>query len=91
MSNDEKMPQDRQQITAAILAEYSNSDNEVERIKKQLDEANKKRSDVVKKLYDTLGKCKGPFSYKGKYLGRIVIRGNTYFFRSGKDEVIDVK
>lgn len=81
--------ENKQELAGMLFAEYTEADEEVERIKKLLEEANKRRSGMVQKVYTALGK--GPFTYKGKYLGRIVIRGNTYFFRSGKDEVMDIK
>lgn len=81
MSTDNKPS--KQEVASMLLAEYNQADSEVTRIKSLLDEANRKRSDVVKKIHDELGK--GPFTYKGEYLGKIVIRGNTYFFR-GKNE-----
>jgi len=73
----------KQEIASELLAKYSTADNEVKRIKALLDEANKHRSDVVKELHDNLGK--GPFMLDGDYLGKIVIRGNTYFFRGASD------
>jgi hypothetical protein len=74
----------KNELAAELLTEYMQVDGEVSRIKAMLDEANRKRSDVVKKVHDALGK--GPFTYKGEYLGKIVIRGNTYFFRGKNDE-----
>lgn len=74
----------KQEIASTLLSEYKAADNEVTRIKHLLDEANKKRSDVVKKLHDQLGR--GPFIYRGEYLGKIVIRGQTYFMRGAREE-----
>ncbi len=74
----------KNELAAELLSEYMQVDGEVKRIKAMLDEANRKRSDVVKKVHNSLGK--GPFTYKGEYLGKIVIRGETYFFRGKNDE-----
>jgi hypothetical protein len=74
----------KQEIASELLTKYSAADSEVTRVKALLDEANKRRSDVVKELHDNLGK--GPFTFKGDYLGKIVVRGNTYFFRGKSDD-----
>lgn len=74
----------KQEVAASLLSDYAQADDEVKRVKALLDEANRKRSEVVKKIHDELGK--GPFTYKGKYLGKIVIRDTTYFFRGKNDE-----
>jgi hypothetical protein len=76
--------QSAQEIAAKLLADYAEADKEVLKAKASLEEANKKRSDVVKEIHGKLGK--GPFTYKGEHLGKIVIRGNTFFFRGRNEE-----
>lgn len=78
----------KQQVAATLLAEYAKADEAVAKAKAALDEANKSRSDVVKEIHTKLGK--GPFSYQGNFLGKIVIRGSTFFFR-GKNEEGTIK
>jgi hypothetical protein len=80
MSEDNKT---KQEVAGELLAKYKTADAEVARAKLLLDEANQARSDVVEEVYKAIGK--GPFTYKGEYLGKIVVRGNTHFFR-GKSE-----
>ncbi len=85
MTNKEK-----QELAAVLLAEYKAANDVVEEANKALEDAKSKRSDVVKKLNDQLGK--GPFTYQGVLLGKIVIRPSkdgakvTYFLRGGDDE-----
>lgn len=74
----------KQEIASELLTKYSDADKEVTRIKLLLEEANKNRSDVVEEIHNNLGK--GPFTYKGDYLGKIVVRGNTHFFRGKSDD-----
>jgi len=74
----------KQEVASELLAKYKTADDEVTRIKMLLEEANQTRSDVVKEIHDELGK--GPFTYKGDYLGKIVVRGNTHFFRGKSDD-----
>lgn len=77
-------------LTAAeLLASYQAANEEVNRCQELLEEANRKRSDVVKNMYQQLGK--GPFEYRGVNLGKIVIRGNTYFLRSNRDNTIKIE
>jgi hypothetical protein len=78
----------KQERGAVLLAEYKAADEAVEKARKALERANKKRSDVVKKLDEEIGK--GPFTYQGVMLGKVVIRPSrdgeevTYFLR-GRD------
>ncbi len=78
----------KQERAAVLLAEYKAADDAVDKAKKTLERANRKRSDVVKKLHDELGR--GPFTYQGVLLGKVVIRPSkdgedvTYFLR-GRD------
>lgn len=76
--------QTKQELATELLSNYKAKDDEVNRIKNSLDEANKNRSEAVKAMYDKLGK--GPFTYKGEYLGKIVVRGQTYFLRGKSDD-----
>lgn len=74
----------------AAKAEYMAADAKVTEITKMLEVANRERSNKVKQLNDKYGK--GPYSYNGQFLGKIVIRdsdhGTTYFFRSMKGEKV---
>lgn len=74
----------RQELAAKLLGEYQAIDDEANRLKKMLDEVNRSKSDACKKLYDAFGK--GPFTYRGNYLGTIVVRNDTYFFRGKNHE-----
>lgn len=85
MSTDNKS---KQEVAAELLAKYKDADNEVNRVKLLLEEANSARSNVVKEMYDALGK--GPFTYKGEYLGKVVMRGPTAFLR-GRSEGDTIK
>lgn len=76
-------PKTKQEIASELLKKYAEADLEVSRIKLLLDEANKNRSNVVEDIHKQLGK--GPFTYKGDYLGKIVVRGDTHFFRGKSD------
>lgn len=80
----------RDEIAAELLAKYKAADDETSRIKGELEAANKAKSDVVKEMNDILGK--GPYSYRGQFLGKIICRGGTYFFRgrSDSDDAIKV-
>lgn len=75
--------QTKQTLAAELLAAYKAADDEVTRLKSLLEEANKTRSNAVKIMHDNLGK--GPYTYKGEYLGKIVARGDTFFLRSSRD------
>lgn len=86
----------KQERLAVLLAEYKAADDAVDKAKKALERAHGKRSDVVKKLSEEIGK--GPFTYKGELLGSVVIRPSkdgeevTYFLRgreSGKGFKVD--
>lgn len=66
-----------------LLAAYIETDNNVTKLEEQVDVAKKTRSEAVKEIYDKLGK--GPFSFKGTYLGKIVKRDDVYFFRGRGD------
>lgn len=72
-----------QEQARTLLAAYTETDNNVTKIEEQLDAAKKARSEAVKAIHDALGK--GPFSYKGAYLGKIVARDGNYFFRGRGD------
>jgi len=69
----------KQEVASELLTKYKMADAEVSRVKLLLEEVNSARSDVVKEMHDALGK--GPFTYKGEYLGKIVCRDTTYFLR----------
>ncbi len=73
----------KQEVASELLAKYKAADDEVSRVKLLLEEVNSARSDVVKEMHDALGK--GPFTYKGEYLGKIVCRDQTYFLRGRAD------
>lgn len=72
------------EIAKEALASYKAADDEVKKAKDLLDEANRKRSQAVENILNKLGK--GPFEYKGEQLGKIVQRGDTYFFRIPSDQ-----
>lgn len=88
VQKDQNQMTTKQERGAALLAEYKAADEAVEKAKKALERAMRKRSDVVKKLDEEIGK--GPFTYQGVMLGKVVIRPSrdgeevTYFLR-GKD------
>lgn len=69
---------------ALLLSAYIEADNDVTKVEENLDTAKKKRSDAAKAIYNSLGK--GPFQFKGTYLGKIVVRDNNYFFRGKLDQ-----
>lgn len=78
----------KQEIASELLAKYKAADDEVSRVKALLEETNKSRSDVVKEMHAALGK--GPFTYKGEYLGKVICRDQTYFLRGKSDATISV-
>jgi hypothetical protein len=79
----ESNPPTKKELAGILLAQYATADEAVNRAKEALDEANKVRSEIVKEIDKKIGK--GPFEYKGVYLGVVVHRGSTAFFR-GKGE-----
>jgi len=85
MSTDNKT---KEELALSLLTAYEEADTKVQNIKDSLDKANRDRSDAVKQIHQHLGS--GPFYFKNKYLGKIVIRGETYFFR-GKNEEGTIK
>lgn len=71
---------------AALLAAWKKCDEAVKAAQVKLDEAESKRTEAIKTIYEECGP--GPFSYKGEYLGRCVERKGSYFFRGRTDTEI---
>lgn len=69
---------------AMLLSAYIEADNDVTKAEENLDTTKKKRSEAAKAVYNSLGK--GPFQFKGTYLGKIVVRDGNYFFRGKLDQ-----
>lgn len=67
-----------------LCGQYDVADSEVETQKRILDEAIRKRSDIVKSIAGVLAPKK-KFIKGGKEI-TIVVRGETYFFRGSKQD-----
>jgi hypothetical protein len=70
-----------------LFANYEAANLELEAAKKVVEEKEHSRSDIVKAIYEAAGK--GPFTFKGEQK-TVVIRGETYFFRSPKGTAIKI-
>lgn len=76
--------EDKSALAAELLSNYKLADDELKKAKAIVAEAEEKRSVAVKVMYEKLGK--GPFTYKGQYLGKVVLRGNTAFLRGANND-----
>lgn len=67
----------------ALFDSYSKADAAWEKAKAHVEELAAQRSNAVKAIHEALGS--GPFLYQGEQL-RLVVRGDTYFFRGRTDK-----
>lgn len=74
------------QTKRKLFDDYESADKEVNEAKAIYDAALAKRSECVKSIMLSCGK--GPFNFRGGV--KIIVRGNTYFFRSVETNFQDI-
>lgn len=74
------------QAKRKFFEDYEAADKEVNEAKAVYDAALTKRSECVKSIMQSCGK--GPFNFRGGV--KIIVRGNTYFFRSVETNFQDI-